>query len=81
MESKATAMNAMPASTSFPPLIHQTIKAIIAAGNMKKKVFTMMIMMIIPNMRSPNRASQPIGPDEPKNSDVGNIGLNVAHCR
>ena len=52
MDIKATAMKATPAKTSFPPLNNQTIKAIIAAGNMKNRSLVITTMIIIPRIRS-----------------------------
>lgn len=82
IERRAMAMKAMPASTSFPPLISQTIKATMAAGKMKKRIFTMTTMIIMPNTRRASNASKPIRPNEPKQSDTGNMAaLRSNHSR
>jgi len=76
MERTAIAMKAMPASTSFPPVISQTIKATIAAGRMKKRILTITIIMIRPNTRRITNANKPRGPKEPKKSDAGNMACD-----
>lgn len=72
-------MKAKPANTSFPPLISQTTKATTAAGKMKKMIFTMTIIIMIPNIRRINGANQPIGPNDPRKSDTRNrISISLA---
>ena len=72
MESAATAMKATPASTLFPPLINQTISAIMEAGKMKKRIFEITTIIIMPNMMRASNASKPSRPND-KKSDTGNI--------
>jgi len=67
------AMKAMPANTSFPPLISQTTKATIAAGKRKKRIFMMTTKIMMPNTRRTNSISKLSSPNEPRQKYNGNI--------
>jgi hypothetical protein len=75
MERIATAMKAMPASTSFP-VISQTIKATIVAGRTKKRILTITIIMMRPITRRISNANKPRRPKEPKKSNAGNMACD-----
>ena len=63
-------MKAIPARTSFPPVIHQTTKAIMPAGKTKNITFAMKIMTNMPIIKNRNRTRSPVTPYEPiSNSD------------
>jgi len=70
------AMKAMPASTSFPPLISQTTKATIAAGKRKRRIFAMTTIIMTPNTRNTNSISKLTRPNEPRQKDTGNMNVS-----
>ena len=69
MDRIATIRNAIPANSSFPPVSHQTIKAIIPAGNTKKITLATKMIKNIPIITNKTSPRIPINPKEPINKE------------
>lgn len=72
MDRIATIRNAIPANSSFPPVSHQTINAIMAAGKTKKMTFATKMITNIPIINKIIKAKIPINPRDPSTKNVIN---------
>ena len=76
----ATTRNATPASSSFPPVSHQTIKAIIPAGKTKKTTLATKMITNIPIINNAIKAKSPSNPREPRTKNDMNkytVTINI----